>query len=721
MRFRKPILASLAMAVVGGLVAGGAVVTSAVAAPSGVIPESVSVQSHTANDEGWVTAWAQSIQRKSGIQFNGRTIRQISRVTAAGDQIRLRMQNTFGDANVQIPETTVARTTNNKQPAVVPGSVTGVTFNGQPNLTLAPGQEVWSDPIAMEVSALEDVVISFQVTGNSLTSLHDRAGRTNWHSPDGTPSAAYNENGAPFTTSHEWNYIVGAVDVLSPDTPGTLVAFGSSVVDGTGSEVCRPICAPGQVDNQFGNYNRWADVLARRVQAELPEARRFAIANAGIGGTVSGPACGGGGLDGLSRVGRDVLALHGVRAVIYYYGTNDIANNCSAEDIMAAMANTFQQLRTNGIKIFVTPITPRPGYSGIQNNRRGEVNAFVRTGGNCSGLCDGVLDFDAVLKDPAQPNRIYPDYDYDSVHANIAGQRAIGESIDLELLAAETPTLTTTTLPNATVGVAYDATIAAAGYPAPTYSITAGALPAGLSLDSEAGRITGTPTAAGPASLTISATNRAGIDTRVFEINAAKSNSSVQLTLSSTSAAYGTTLNAAVTVSSATTVPTGLVQLRAGNQIVGTTALRADAGAVKRSSAQIVVPTAALSVGSQRLTVSYAGDTALNASNATSAVTITKAKATVKAKIVKPKKLTTKKRGKVNVTVQVPGVVNPGGKVVVRDGKRKVGSAKVNAKGKAKIKLKKLKAGKRTLKVQYNGSNFVAKATAIAKVKVKRR
>ncbi|SNS51092.1 hypothetical protein SAMN06309944_0578 [Micrococcales bacterium KH10] len=167
-----------------------------------------------------------------------------------------------------------------------------------------------------------------------------------WHSPDGTPSAAYNENGVPFTTSHEWNYIVGAVDVLSPDTPGTLVAFGSSVVDGTGSEVCRPICAPGQVDNQFGNF-----------------------------------------------------------------GTNDIANNCSAEDIMAAMANTFQQLRANGIKIFVTPITPRPGYSGIQNNRRGEVNAFVRTGGDCSGLCDGVLDFDAVLKDPAQPNRIYPDRD----------------------------------------------------------------------------------------------------------------------------------------------------------------------------------------------------------------------------------------------------------------------------------------------------------------------
>lgn len=63
------------------------------------------------------------------------------------------------------------------------------------------------------------------------------------------------------------------------------------------------------------------------------------------------------------------------------------------------------------------------------------MNEFVRAGGNCSGTCDGVLDFDAVLRDPADPNSIYPPYDTgDGVHANIPGQTAIADSIPLNSL-----------------------------------------------------------------------------------------------------------------------------------------------------------------------------------------------------------------------------------------------------------------------------------------------
>ena len=60
------------------------------------------------------------------------------------------------------------------------------------------------------------------------------------------------------------------------------------------------------------------------------------------------------------------------------------------------------------------------------------------------------------------------------------------------------------------VGVPLDVTFTASGTPTPVYSIGSGELPAGLTLDAETGRVTGTPTAAGPYAFTIVATNGRG-------------------------------------------------------------------------------------------------------------------------------------------------------------------------------------------------------------------
>ena len=240
------------------------------------------------------------------------------------------------------------------------------------------------------------------------------------------------------------------MDVYDTDVAGTVVAYGSSVVDGVGSESCGPGC------DAFGQDRRWTDELARRVAAELPASRQVAIVNEGISGTTSSPACGGGGLDGVSRLERDVLALHGVTGVIFYYGTNDLANGCTDATILASYRQIFERLRSEGIEVFVTPITPRPGYTAVQNQYRHAVNAFVRAGGDCSGTCDGVLDFDEVLKDPANPDSIYPPYDTgDGVHANVAGQQAIADSIPLDLLVPAGPSIGTDVRTRCLAGAPY--------------------------------------------------------------------------------------------------------------------------------------------------------------------------------------------------------------------------------------------------------------------------
>ncbi|HEX7353864.1 MAG TPA: family 43 glycosylhydrolase [Mycobacteriales bacterium] len=75
-----------------------------------------------------------------------------------------------------------------------------------------------------------------------------------------------------------------------------------------------------------------------------------------------------------------------------------------------------------------------------------------------------------------------------------------------------TPAITTTALPKAPVGSPYDQSLAATGGTAPyTWSITAGTLPAGLSLDASTGAVSGTPSTTGTANVTFEVTDASGL------------------------------------------------------------------------------------------------------------------------------------------------------------------------------------------------------------------
>jgi len=78
------------------------------------------------------------------------------------------------------------------------------------------------------------------------------------------------------------------------------------------------------------------------------------------------------------------------------------------------------------------------------------------------------------------------------------------------------PTITTTTLPSATVGTAYSKTLTADGSTPITWNIQSGALPAGLSLSGVV--ISGTPTVSGTFSVTVRATNAGGYNEKTFII-----------------------------------------------------------------------------------------------------------------------------------------------------------------------------------------------------------
>lgn len=78
------------------------------------------------------------------------------------------------------------------------------------------------------------------------------------------------------------------------------------------------------------------------------------------------------------------------------------------------------------------------------------------------------------------------------------------------------PKITTTSLSEGTVNTAYNQPLAADNNPT-SWSVTNGTLPDGLTLNSD-GTITGTPTAAGASTFTVTATNDSGSDSKVYTL-----------------------------------------------------------------------------------------------------------------------------------------------------------------------------------------------------------
>jgi lysophospholipase L1-like esterase len=133
-----------------------------------------------------------------------------------------------------------------------------------------------------------------------------------------------------------------------------------------------------------------------------------------------------------------------VKAVIVLLGINDIqyTHRYPAEAVrggeeIAALRQLIDRAHAAGVVIYGATITPfegSPDYTLEGEADRQAMNAFIR-----SGAFDGVADFDAVLRDPAQPTHLRATAESDGhLHPNDAGYRLMGDSIDLALFRDKT-------------------------------------------------------------------------------------------------------------------------------------------------------------------------------------------------------------------------------------------------------------------------------------------
>ena len=120
----------------------------------------------------WVAAWgsAQLAQAPavdaSSQALRDVTLRQVVRTTVEADSLRVRVSNLFGREPLQLGAASVALLqpgSASGRPALQAGSQRPLSFEGRRELSLAPGAEAWSDPVALAVPRLADVAVQMHV------------------------------------------------------------------------------------------------------------------------------------------------------------------------------------------------------------------------------------------------------------------------------------------------------------------------------------------------------------------------------------------------------------------------------------------------------------------------------------------------------------------------------------------------------------------------------
>ncbi|MDD5895141.1 MAG: SGNH/GDSL hydrolase family protein [Prevotellaceae bacterium] len=377
-------------------------------------------------NRNWVATWATATEYtgkgdmpKSGT-LDGKSIRQIVHVSIGGKTLRLHLSNEYSKEPVEIKSVFVADIVESEDIKVAdigidiqPKTARYLKFNGKRNLTIAAGETAVSDPVAYDLKPLQRLAITISYGKTPVNATSHRGSRTTSYIINGEakPKTTF----ANIEREDHW-YNIATIDVIANDC-SAIACIGNSITDGRGTTT--------------NLQNRWTDFFAEALQASETTSN-LAVLNLGIGGNsvfyggLSDPA--------VKRFDRDCLEQAGVKTIVVYEGINDLGGtNNDAEARAAKIIECYKEFirkaHQRGMKIYGATIAPYFGsfYDNgdfFREAARQTINKWIRE----SGQFDGVIDFDSVLRDPANPSKMNPAYHCgDWLHPNPAGFEAMGK------------------------------------------------------------------------------------------------------------------------------------------------------------------------------------------------------------------------------------------------------------------------------------------------------
>lgn len=370
----------------------------------------------SAQEKDWVGTWATAVEYTGqgdmpSRSLSNRSVRQIIHVSLGGEALRFQLSNVFGNEAVEILSVFIADAKDLCDIDVKTAKY--LTFNGKKNVTIEAGKDLFSDEIKYNLKPLQRLAVTIcygKQTPEHATS--HRGSRTTSYIIDGIAKPKTSFSNAGEKVDHWYN--MAALDVKADVNTPVVACLGNSITDGRGTTT--------------NLQNRWTDRLAEALDGNVGVLNLGIGGNAVIRGGLSEPA--------LKRFDRDILAQRGVKTLIIFEGVNDLgwANEKNpkgtsyiiAEELIEAYKTMTEKAHNAGMKVYLATICPFKGnnyFTYFHEAGRQTVNEWIRT----QKVADGVIDFDAMVKDPQDPQKLKKEFSDDWLHLNPAGYEVMGK------------------------------------------------------------------------------------------------------------------------------------------------------------------------------------------------------------------------------------------------------------------------------------------------------
>ncbi|NLT53060.1 MAG: hypothetical protein GXX79_00510 [Actinomycetales bacterium] len=366
--------------------------------------------------------------------WGDQTFRNVITPSVSGSTARIKLSNARGDVPLAISHATVATRSTGAAPTAAP---VDLTFDGQREVTIPTGAEVFSDPVDVPVTAGQRLLVSLHLTGSA-----DAVGRHTWSTDGysyttapGTGDLTAAVDPAAFTaegsTSGYWTSLVTGLQVVTDGLP-TVAVLGEGLVD-TATSTATPTWG-------FANP-RVADLLAGQGSYGVVKAgnRRNRI---GYDGYFSGAD---------AALDREVLSQPGIGTVVLTGGLQDLLDGTSATELQTqTLEPIIDRLQAWGINVVLGDLTPCRGYAActpeidaarrVVNGWISDRESFLPPSITPVGFAQAVsVDDPAGTATP--PDQVLgTEYDTgDHVNLTKAGFAALAGTIPIPALAANVP------------------------------------------------------------------------------------------------------------------------------------------------------------------------------------------------------------------------------------------------------------------------------------------
>jgi lysophospholipase L1-like esterase len=307
-------------------------------------------------------------------------------VARGGNRIRVALR--AGDGPLNLHRATVARAGLGQTLLSDP---IPLTFDGKDGLALGPGERILSDPLPFPVEAQEDLAVSFAADGALASSAINAF-------PESFLASGNQVFERHLADAMDHHRLIGVQTIeVEGRYDRVFVALGDSITEGY---------VTGDDDHRLA----WP-----------------ALAGAASGRPVVNAAVSGQGLwEATEHLHEDVEVLHGHTDCLVLLGTNDLAGR-SATQIIEVLSAFFDALSRRNCRVWAGTLLPKEltttGDLTLVKTRRAEVNNWIRH----RSPAYGVIDFEAAMAAPGDPNRFAPGLGEDGIHPSYAGQKAMAE------------------------------------------------------------------------------------------------------------------------------------------------------------------------------------------------------------------------------------------------------------------------------------------------------